>query len=266
MFEISGELWALLGIAFSVAVVHSLSPDHWLPFVMLGRAREWGVPRTLGIAGIAGSLHVGTSIAIGLIGLFLGTVLAEEFASVVEYITGSLLFVFGLGFAFFSWRRKNAHTHRGIPLINRLFRVNTEEAEKLMHVHDEGEEHAHDEHDDHDDHDDHDHDDDHDHEHHEEHRHGGAGKAGYGLVAIIGLTPCVALLPIVFAGTTQGINAVITLMVVFFVATLATILIATGLATKGLQLIRLNFFEKHGEVFTGLIIALMGIIVVGMAF
>jgi vacuolar-type H+-ATPase subunit I/STV1 len=84
-------------------------------------------------------------------------------------------------------------------------------------------------------------------------------------VAIIGLTPCVALLPIVFAGTTQGINAVIAIMVVFFVATLGTILTVVGLATKGLQLIRLKFIEKHGEVFTGLVIALMGIIVVGMA-
>jgi len=36
------------------------------------------------------------------------------------------------------------------------------------------------------------------------------------------------------------------------------------LALKGLQLMRLEFFEKHGKVMTGLVIALTGIVVVGL--
>ncbi len=77
MFPISGELWVFIGLSFTVAVVHSLNPDHWLPFVMLGRARSWGVPKTLGIAGIAGTAHVGTSVIIAFIGVALGAALAE---------------------------------------------------------------------------------------------------------------------------------------------------------------------------------------------
>ncbi len=132
-----------------------------------------------------------------------------------------------------------------------------------MHVHpdDEGE-HGHEHEDEHG----HEHEDEHGHEHESEKTASTAGstKAGYGLVAVIGLSPCVALLPIVFGATTLGTSSVVTIMVVFFIATMATILILTGLAVKGLQFIKLGFIEKHGEVFTGLVIAFMGILVVGM--
>ena len=53
-------------------------------------------------------------------------------------------------------------------------------------------------------------------------------------------------------------------MAVFLIVTIATILLLTGLALKGLKLVRLEFFEKHGEIITGLVIALIGILVVGL--
>ncbi|MDY6893490.1 MAG: hypothetical protein SVO26_07250 [Chloroflexota bacterium] len=125
------------------------------------------------------------------------------------------------------------------------------------HEHDPGVEHTHE----------HDHEHVHDHEHSHEHLQSynqGGTRAGYGLVVIIGLTPCVALLPIVFAATPLGFSSVLSIMAVFFAATLGTILLVTTLALTGLQLIRLEFFEKHGEVITGLVIALIGFLVVGM--
>ncbi len=39
--------------AVVVAVVHSLSPDHYLPFAAIGNARGWGVAKMLAFAGIA---------------------------------------------------------------------------------------------------------------------------------------------------------------------------------------------------------------------
>ena len=253
----------LVGLSFTVAVIYSLNPDHWLPFVMLGRSRNWTLRRTLGIASLAGTAHVGTSIIIGLIGVALGAALAERFATVIEYLTGSLLIIFGLGFAYISWRR-GGHHHYGIPFVTRRLGVDVEEVEEYMHIlasehehehtheHETGVEHTH----------------EHDHEHSHEHRQSdtevGSTRAGYGLVVIIGLTPCVALLPIVFAATPLGISSVAIIIAVFFAATLGTILLVTTLALEGLQLIRLELFEKHGEVITGLVIALMGFLVVGM--
>ncbi|MDP2728180.1 MAG: hypothetical protein Q8P59_11640, partial [Dehalococcoidia bacterium] len=146
--EISEQLWILMGLAFTVAVVHSLSPDHWLPFVLLGRAKNWKIMHTLGIAGAAGTAHVGSSIIIGLIGVGLGEVLIEEFASTIDIVSGSALILFGVGFAYLSWRAKGHHRH-GIPFLTRRLGVDMEETEKYMHVHGDEQEHSHDQGDEH---------------------------------------------------------------------------------------------------------------------
>ena len=49
---VNDALWVLLITTFIVAATHTLSPDHWFGFVMLGRTRKWGIPKTLTVAGI----------------------------------------------------------------------------------------------------------------------------------------------------------------------------------------------------------------------
>lgn len=276
MFGISGALWGLLGLTFVIAATHSLAPDHWLGFVMLGRSRKWGIPRTLSIAAIAGTAHVATSVILGLLGVWLGATLAHRTTLVVEYATGGILIVFGFVFAYYSWR-KGGHSHHGIPLVNRLFHINTKEAEQLMHVHDDkgGHEvnHEHDERGhDHEDERHHENEDacvhgfndDHDHDHklNDHGRQSKSTKAGYGLVAITGLTPCILLIPLALRAGEMGMNAVIATMVVFYIGTLGAILTISALFLKGLELIKMDFFEKYGEVITGLVLGVLGILVV----
>ena len=278
---IDDALLTLLVTTFIVAATHTLAPDHWFGFVMLGRTRNWGLPKTLSVAGIAGIGHVGTSAILSLIAIGAGVVLAHTFASTAEIITGWALIIFGLGFALYSYV-KGGHSHHGIPFVNKLFKIDSREAEKLMHVHehcDHDHDHFHHHHDDHnhnhghdphqnDDEHDHDHHHDHDHDHHHDHVHGHCRKngskmeAGYGLVAIIALTPCILLMPLALRAGEIGLDAVIWTILVFFVTTLAAILILVAAGLKGLEVIRFEFFEKFGEVITGLVIGLMGVMVV----
>lgn len=259
----SEELWMLMSLAITAAILHSLSPDHWLPFVMLGRSRNWAFKRTLGFAGLAGTAHVGTSIIIGLIGVALGAVLAERFAAIIESITGALFILFGSSLAYLSWRSRGHH-HHGIPFVARLFGKSVDEAEKWMHAHRTENGHVFQHSHEYEREAEHTHEYSHNHEHNQFNGKINNTRVGYGLVAIIGLTPCVALLPIVFAATASGASSVVAIMAIFLAATVATIMLVTTLALKGLQLVRLEFFEKYGEVITGLVIALMGILVVSL--
>jgi len=71
----SGELtlYAITLTAVSTGVVHTvLGPDHYLPFVSLGKARSWTGVKTLAITFICGMAHVLSSVIIGLGGLALG--------------------------------------------------------------------------------------------------------------------------------------------------------------------------------------------------
>ena len=106
----NAETSVLFAATFSVAFFHTMSPDHWLPFVMVGGSRNWPTPKTLLVAFIAGVGHVGTSVLIALIGIFIGAELSERFASVAEVATGTALIVFGFAYAFYMWRR-GGHAH-----------------------------------------------------------------------------------------------------------------------------------------------------------
>ena len=51
-------LMSLLGAGFATAFLHAALPTHWLPFVLVGRAQRWTLPKTLSAvttAGLAGS-------------------------------------------------------------------------------------------------------------------------------------------------------------------------------------------------------------------
>jgi putative Mn2+ efflux pump MntP len=341
----STGLWALMAATFILAATHTVSPDHWFPFVMVGRANRWKVSWVLGLAILAGIGHVGTSVAIGLIGVFAEKGASKEIATFLENATPLLLMIFGFGYAAYAFykQRVGAHGHsHGIPIVNNWLGIDphafqlpshdhhhehTDEAVVSLkfgtvdlflhnmelhmtiahtdhhhheatagsevhdhkhghgpvqhnhtHFHPEGdihrhpaEEHVH-VHDDHEhgrEHHDHDH---HDHGHaHPEHlspeHHHQQGRAesdlkdkraGWGLVAILGLTPCIALLPLTFAAVKYGTMAIIMVNVCFAVATIGTITLFTWLGLMGLSWIKLEFFDEYGDIIAGVIIGLLG--------
>lgn len=159
------------------------------------------------------------------------------------------MIIFGVGFAIYSYL-KAGHSHRGIPFVNKIFNIDNREAQELMYVHDN---------------DDH----DHDHNHHQDHHNDDHDKkkgtkleAGYGLAAVIALTPCILLMPLALHAGEISMAAVIWTIVVFFVSTVTTILILVAACLKGLEVIKFEFFEKFGEVITGIIIGFVGVTVV----
>lgn len=303
-------LWTLLVATFTLAATHTVSPDHWFPFVMVGRANKWKVSWVLGLALLAGIGHVGTSVFIGLVGVFAEKGASKSIAAFLENATPLLLIVFGFGYAGYALYKQRVgvlgHTH-GIPIVNKWLGINA-------HAYDlPGQTHSHAQ-----DvsfniagrfiislhkldvvtyvvHDDHMHsydattENDHEHKHYHgeklhEHRHKHSVKgidgfvhshgdenpqegirdlkdkrAGWGLVAILGLTPCIALLPLTFASIKYGTAAVILVNVAFAIGTLGTIVLFTWLGYLGLSWIKLEFFEKYGDVIAGAIIGLLGL-------
>jgi len=336
--------WTLLTATFILAATHTVSPDHWFPFIMVGRANKWKVSWVLGLAILAGIGHVGTSVFIGLMGVFAEKGVSKDIATFLENATPMLLIVFGFGYAAYAFykQRVGAHGHsHGIPFVNKWLGIDphayelpghTHSNDYLIdltiggvelylhnmelhinfvhddhlhgydatseedhdhahahgdevvhnhkhqhwvkglegHVHGDGAHHTHDEHlptheahsHSHGDHarghSDHGHTDTH-------HEHGASKgslkdkKAGWGLVAILGLTPCIALLPLTFAAVKYGTMVIILVNVVFAAATIGTIVLFTWLGYLGLSWIKLEFFDKYGDIIAGTIIGLLGV-------
>ncbi len=103
----------LLVSTASIAFLHALAPDHWLPFIMIGRAQKWSIRKLIFVTFIAGIGHVGSSVLIGLIGLFIGMELSK--LEGLEALRGEvgLWLLIGFGVAYALWGLKHArHPHK----------------------------------------------------------------------------------------------------------------------------------------------------------
>ena len=106
------SLWILLVSTASIAFFHALAPDHWMPFVAIGKAQKWSKMRLLWITFISGLGHVGISVAVGMIGIFLGFSLSQ--LKGIEGHRGEIVLwlLIGFGLAYMIWGIKKGKEHR----------------------------------------------------------------------------------------------------------------------------------------------------------
>lgn len=92
----------------SVAVLHALAPDHWMPFATIARVQKWPKSRLLWVTFIAGVGHVAISIIFSIIGIALGFSLSK--LKGVEGHRGevALWLLIGFGLAYMIWGIKQA--------------------------------------------------------------------------------------------------------------------------------------------------------------
>lgn len=84
--------------ALLISLVHAFLPTHWLPFVLVGRARKWSRGRIMAVAAVAGMGHVLATIVLGFLVFLLGFKIAEYAGHSVHIISG--LFLVGIGVLF----------------------------------------------------------------------------------------------------------------------------------------------------------------------
>src|SRR5476649_479166 len=75
---------------FSVAFLHAAIPTHWLPFVLVSRARGWSRGKTLAVAAFAGLGHVLVTTALGFVIAWFGFVLDERAGRWFPWIAGAI--------------------------------------------------------------------------------------------------------------------------------------------------------------------------------
>ncbi|HZX93977.1 MAG TPA: hypothetical protein VFE90_05640 [Myxococcales bacterium] len=120
----TAAFWALALAAASVGALHSIAPDHWVPFAALARARGWSPWKTARITLACGLGHVTVSAALGVLALALGWGALRVLGERLESVAGLLLMGFGLAYAVWGLRkatheRLHVHAH-GVDEPSRL--------------------------------------------------------------------------------------------------------------------------------------------------
>ena len=244
---IEREIWILAGTAASLGFIHTvIGPDHYLPFIVISRARNWTLRKTLFVSFLAGLGHILSSVVLGFVGIALGIAVArlEGVESTRGEIAAWLLIGFGL--AYFVWGMRRAwkdkpHTHAH------------------LHGHDEAHEHPHSP-----EHGVHEH--VHSHEKAEHaHLHGEEKKANitpWVLFTIFVFGPCEPLIPLVMYPAARHSMAGVALVAgAFGLVTIATMLVIITAASWGARFVRLGKLERYSHALAGLMIFVSGLAV-----
>ncbi len=89
-----GALFVVAGSAV-VGAVHALLPDHWIPYVVLSKARGWDLPRSLASVVAGGVAHLVSTTVLGVLIAYLGAEALAKAGPVAELAGAGLLVVFG---------------------------------------------------------------------------------------------------------------------------------------------------------------------------
>ena len=99
---------AVIAAAAVAAAIHSLVPDHWLPYVLLAKGRGWPTRRALGVTAAGATSHLFATTLLGLLIVFLGAGATERFGRPAEIFSGLLVLAFGF---YLLWASKARPSH-----------------------------------------------------------------------------------------------------------------------------------------------------------
>jgi len=101
--------WTLPLAAATIGALHTLAPDHWMPFAALARARGWTPARALRTTVLCGLGHVTVSAILGIAALTVGLGVAEVIGGRLAALAPILLMIFGTAYMLWGLR---PHRHR----------------------------------------------------------------------------------------------------------------------------------------------------------
>lgn len=225
------EAIILSGTAISLGFFHTiLGPDHYIPFIVLSKARKWNAKKTAFITFLCGIGHVLSSVILGFIGIALGVALfkLKSIESFRGEISSWFLIIFG--FTYFIWGIRRAI--RGKPHSH-------------PHYHENGKVHFH------------------SHKHFGDHMHIHEQKSDtltpWILFLIFVFGPCEPLIPLVMYPSAKGnFLEVILVTSLFGLVTIGTMLSIVLASYYGLSKIPFRAFEGYSHALAGLTIFLCG--------
>ena len=98
----------LLTAAFSMGFLHVIfGPDHYVPFIVMAKARKWSRLKTSAVTVLCGIGHVGSSVLLGILGIQFG--ISVKKLEIFESVRGEWaawgLIAFGLAYFVYGLRR-----------------------------------------------------------------------------------------------------------------------------------------------------------------
>lgn len=232
----STVLATVAATGFTVAFFHAVIPTHWLPFVLVARARRWSRGKTLVVAGFAGLGHIALTSLLGLVIAWFGFQLDDRLGAAFPWVAGGVLMVIGLYYFWQQWRGSGIRHHH---LLGGRHRPSA------TCGHEPGQSHW-------------------DAELNEStlvSRKDDRAAIG-GLFVMLTLSPCEGFLPVYLSGVQFGWRGFFVLSGILAVATLLGMMLFTWLTLVGLEKIEVKQFERYESALLGSLFSVLGILLI----
>jgi len=228
----STVLTTLAITGFTVAFFHAAIPTHWLPFVLVARARGWNRAKTLLVTVFAGLGHVALTTVLGLGLAWLGFQVDASLGEAFPKIAGAVLLAVGVYYFWRQWRGGGI-CHHPVPGGHHHADEHCGH-EAAENSHWDGELVS---------------------------QKKGDWAAISGLFLMLTLSPCEAFLPIYLSGVQFGWRGFLVLSVILAAATFAGMLLFTWLALVGLEKIQVKKFERFEAGLLGGLFSIVGLLI-----
>jgi hypothetical protein len=244
----------LLGAA-TVAVLHSVLPDHWVPLAVVARTQHWNLFRLGRVSALAAGAHVIASLALGAVVALIGLQFQHAIETQQGHIVGGVLMLTGAGLLVWGMtghghmhEHGNSHEHQHSPPMDLAAGGMHEHA----HAH-EGVTHSH-------------------RHHHEAFVQAQASRIAersgeatlvrrVTAVAIpfgAAASPDLTFLPIAFAAGAHGRGSVAAVLGLFAAVTMTTFVGLTVIATAAGYQMQGEWLEKNANTITSLVLIVIG--------
>lgn len=237
----NNEILLLSASAATIGFIHTIfGPDHYVPFIVMSKARNWSVMKTSVLTIICGIGHVGSSVILGLIGVAFGIGVSK--LKQVEGIRGNMAaWAFILfGFAYLAWGLWKAYKNKP----HKHFHAHGETVHE--HVHDHNNQKPHDIG-----------------QHEHNHRNKRQNITPWILFTIFVLGPCEPLIPLfIYPAAQHNTSGVLAVSLIFSAVTVITMLTLVLIFSAGLKIISFGKLERYTHALAGATILLSGCAIV----
>ena len=227
-----GEIIYLSLTAMSISCLHTATgPDHYLPFIVLSKAKKWSANKTIFVTMICGIGHVLSSVIFGFAGIALGWSLSRIgwFNNARGSLARWLMFLSGMGFTIYAivqFKRNRFHKH-----------FDFSNNEIVVYGHKDGE---------------------------TVHPSQKRVVTPWLLFIIFLLGPCEPLIPLLsFPAAKQSIASIVIIVAVFTLFTLITMVVMVLSGYYGVSFLKLSKLEKYSYLLAGTTVTICGM---GMLF
>lgn len=221
--------------AATIGFAHTVfGPDHYIPFIVMARAKKWPMTKTAILTFLCGIGHIMSSVLIGFVGIIFGieVMKLKALESFRGNIAGWLLIIFG--FTYLVWGLYRVWKNK--PHKHKHFHMNY-----MIHSHDHG------------------HSDEHVHIHEEETK---VNITPWVLFTIFVFGPCEPLIPILmYPAAKNNMAGVFWVTIIFGAVTIMTMFSIVMVSSIGVKLLPMGKLERYTHVMAGGTILLCGLAV-----